>query len=251
VNHHVGRDDVTAIRSSQNGGIVSRSDQCCGRRGQSREDPGKRGYLADLTQALGLRHGSHASLNAMKSTLALAAVAVVAVGLLTGCSPTVALSPAASATSAKCAGVVVLLPDTVSTLPQRQTNAQGTGAWGQPPDIILHCGVPVPDPTSSLPCVTVDGIDWLRNDKQAPVYTFTTYGRDPAVAVTINARNVKADGNAALSDLAIAVAEIPSHHHCVAVETLQDGEPVSEPTPTPKPTATPSGTATPSASRKP
>jgi Protein of unknown function (DUF3515) len=183
----------------------------------------------------------------MKAPLTLAAVAVLAVGLLTGCSPTVALTPAASATSAKCASVVVLLPETVSTLAQRETDAQGTGAWGEPADILLRCGVPVPDPTSALPCVTVDGIDWLRNDKKAPVYVFTTYGRDPAVAVTINSKDVKADGNQALNDLAVAVAEIPTKHHCVAPEeVIQDGQPVAEPTPTatPEPTLTPSATPT-------
>jgi hypothetical protein len=181
----------------------------------------------------------------MKLQLALAAVAVVAVGVLSGCSPTVALAPAASATSAKCASVVVLLPDTVSTLPQRQTDAQGTGAWGEPPDILLHCGVPVPDPTSALPCDSVDGIDWLLNDKRAPIFTFTTYGRDPAVSVTINSKDVKADGNQALNDLAIAVASIPSKHHCVAPqEVIQDGQPVSEATPTPTPTPTSTSTST-------
>jgi hypothetical protein len=186
----------------------------------------------------------------MKSKLALAAVAVVTIGLLTGCSPTVALTPAGSATSAKCASVVVLLPDTVSTLPQRQTNAQGTGAWGEPPDIVLRCGVPVPDPTSKLPCDSVDGIDWLLKSDPDNVFTFTTYGRDPAVAVTINAKDVKADGNQALNDLAIAVAEIPAKHHCIApVEEIQDGEPVAvpskAPTPTPKRTGAPTGTPTP------
>jgi hypothetical protein len=184
----------------------------------------------------------------MKTKLGVAAVAVLAAVLLSGCSPTVALSPAASATNAKCASVVVLLPNTVSTLVQRQTDAQGTGAWGDPADILLYCGAPVPDPTSSLPCVTVDGIDWLRNDKYAPVYVFTTYGRDPAVTVKINSKNVKADGNQALNDLAIAVASIPSKHHCVSpIEVLQDGQPVSEatPTPSPKATATPSPSPTP------
>lgn len=175
----------------------------------------------------------------MKAPFAIAALAVVGIGLLTGCSPTVALSPAEDATSARCASVVVLLPDTVSTLPERQTNAQGTGAWGEPPDIVLRCGVAVPDPTSALPCYTVDGVDWLYNDKKAPVFTFTTYGRDPAVAVTINSKDVKADGNQALHDLALAVAEIPSKHRCVApTEVLQDGQPVTptSPSPTPVPT---------------
>jgi hypothetical protein len=188
----------------------------------------------------------------MKAPLALAAVAVLAVGLLTGCSPTVALTPAASATSAKCASVVVLLPDTVSTLPQRETDAQGTGAWGEPPDIVMHCGVPVPDPTSQLPCDSVDGIDWLLNSDRAPIYTFTTYGRDPAVSITVNAKDVKADGNQALNDLAIAVAAIPAKHHCIApVEVIQDGEPVAQSTPTPNPTGSATASPTPSASAKP
>jgi hypothetical protein len=174
----------------------------------------------------------------MKTTLALAAFAFVVVGLLSGCAATVALTPATNATSAKCASVVVLLPDTVSTLPKRETNAQGTGAWGEPPDILLRCGVAVPDP-NSLPCVTVDGIDWLKRDNPNEVSTFTTYGRDPAVAVTINSKDVKADGNQALNDLAIAVAEIPAKHHCAAPqEVIQDGQPIAAATPTPTPTAT-------------
>jgi hypothetical protein len=176
-----------------------------------------------------------------------AAAAMIAVVVLSGCAATVAMSPASDATSARCASVIVLLPDTVSTLAQRQTNAQGTGAWGEPADILLRCGVPVPDP-NSLPCVTVDGIDWLRKADAKEVFVFTTYGRDPAVAVTINSKDVKADGNQALNDLATAVAAIPAEHHCVAPnEVIQDGQPVSEGTPTP--TATP--TATPSAAPKP
>lgn len=175
----------------------------------------------------------------MKTTFALAALAVVSVGVLTGCSPTVALTPAANATDAKCASVVVLLPDTVSTLAQRETNAQGTGAWGEPPDIVLHCGVPVPGP-NSLPCYSVDGIDWLLKADPKGIFSFTTFGRNPAVSVTINSKNVKADGNQALNDLAIAVAEIPATHHCLApTETIQDGQPVAVPTSTPTPSATP------------
>lgn len=182
----------------------------------------------------------------MKKPLVLAAVAVIAAGLLSGCAATVALKPAASATSAKCASVSVLLPSTVSTLGQRITDAQGTGAWGTPADILLYCGVAVPDPTSALPCVTVDGIDWLRNDKDAPVYIFTTYGRDPAVTVKVNSKDVKADGNQALNDLAVAVAAIPSKHRCVSPEeVIQDGQPVSESTPTPTPTPTPTATTKP------
>jgi hypothetical protein len=189
----------------------------------------------------------------MKAKFAVAAAAgMLAVGLLSGCAATVALTPAGDAVSAKCASVVVQLPDTVSTLSKRTTDAQGTGAWGEPPDIVLRCGVPVPDPTSSLPCVTVDGIDWLRKTDPKEVFVFTTYGRDPAVAVTINSKDIKADGNQALNDLATAVATIPSKHHCVAPEeVIQDGQPVSEGTPTPTATPVPTPPATPSATPKP
>jgi Protein of unknown function (DUF3515) len=190
----------------------------------------------------------------MKAPLALAAVgalAMVAVGVLTGCTPTVALTPAASATSAKCASVVVLLPDTVSTLAKRDTDAQGTGAWGEPADILLHCGVPVPGP-NSLECVTVDGIDWLRKVEPHEVTTFTTFGRNPAVSVTINSKNVKADGNQALNDLAIAVAEIRPTHHCTApVEVIQDGQPVAITTPTATPTSPGTPAATPAPGKTP
>ena len=176
------------------------------------------------------------NLRPMIPKLAPAALAVIIVGVLTGCTPTVALTPAASATDAKCASVIVLLPTTVSTLPQRNTDAQGTGAWGDPADILLRCGVPVPDPTSALPCVTVDGIDWLVNDRDRPVYVFTTYGRDPAVAVTVNATDLRSDRNQALTDLALAIAAIPAKHRCVAPsETLQDGQPVTAPTGTASP----------------
>ena len=135
-----------------------------------------------------------------------------------------------------------LLVPTVSTLTPRITDAQGTAAWGTPASILLRCGVPVPDPTSSLPCVTVNGIDWLRKADKDNVFVFTTYGRNPAVQVTIDSNNVHADGNQALTDLSGAVDEISSKHRCVAPEeVLVDGDPVNTPTktPTPTPTATP------------
>jgi hypothetical protein len=175
----------------------------------------------------------------MKAKLGVVAVATVFVSILTGCAATVHVAPAGSATNAKCADVVVRLPQTVSTLAQRETDGQGTGAWGDPPDILLQCGVAVPDPTSTLECVTVDGIDWLVNDKYAPVYVFTTYGRSPAVTVKVNSKNVKADGNQALTDLSDAVGAIPTGHRCIAPsQVFENGQPVSSPTPTPTPTPT-------------
>ncbi len=179
----------------------------------------------------------------MKSTVGLAVLAVLAGVTLTGCSPIVTLTPAASdATSPKCASVVATLEldvPTVSGLSPRTTDTQGTAAWGTPADILLRCGVPVPDPTSTLPCVTVSGVDWLTKAHANDVYVFTTFGRDPAVAVTVNTADIKVNSDRALTDLAVAIDTIPAKHHCVAPGANgQSGQSGSTPTPSPTPTAT-------------
>jgi hypothetical protein len=136
---------------------------------------------------------------------------------LTGCTQTVALQPAVNAIDPLCASVVVHLPETVAGLEQRDTNAQGTSAWGEPSAVILRCGVPVPDPTSTLPCVTADGVDWLRDEGERDGdFVFTTYGRSPATEVIIN-RDAVSPG-VALYDLAGAVGFAEKTTECTDVE---------------------------------
>lgn len=158
----------------------------------------------------------------MKKLTAALAAGLVMTGLA-GCSAAVVISPADDAANPLCAEVSVTLPQVVAELDQRETNAQATGAWGSPAGVILTCGVPVPDPTATLPCVTViDGqVDWLRDDSQAPTYIFTTYGRDPAVQVRIDGDVVS--GEAALSDLDFAVSRIPAEGKCISVEDSTAG----------------------------
>ena len=143
---------------------------------------------------------------------------------LSACSAAVALQPADGATDPDCARVVVALPDTVGGLDARETDAQGTGAWGQPAGVILHCGVPSPPPTSAE-CVTVDGIDWIRDDSDDPNFAFTTYGRTPAVEVIIDSDgdpdvdNDGVSGREALTDLSSAMEALPQNGgRCVAPE---------------------------------
>lgn len=140
---------------------------------------------------------------------------------LAGCSPIVALAPAEDAKNPACAEVVVRLPELVGGLEQRKTDAQGTGAWGDPTGMFLRCGVPVPDPTATLPCGTIDGVDWLVDDTDAPNYVFTTYGRDPAIEVVLDYDSVSSA--AALTDLSGAIQVIPADRQCVAVSDLGDG----------------------------
>jgi hypothetical protein len=174
----------------------------------------------------------------MRATLRLSALAVLALGLLTGCAQSVPMTMASDAANPECAEVITRLPQTVAELEQRDTNAQATSAWGSPSDVLLYCGVAVPDPTASLTCVTVDGIDWLRDPADDPNFTFTTYGRDPAIAVVVNGESVS--GGTALTDLSSAISIIPAERACVTPdEILEGGSPVDTPTETPSPDPAP------------
>lgn len=169
--------------------------------------------------------------------LARAAAAALAItasaALLTGCSATVALKPAPNANSVGCADVTVRLPQTVENLPRRETNAQATGAWGDPAAVLLRCGVTVPT-ASDLPCVSVDGLDWLRDDTNAPSYTFTTYGLTPAIAVVVD--QSKLTPGLVLSDFSSIVAFTkPNGRKCLSVEDSLGGTPTATPTPSPTP----------------
>ena len=158
-----------------------------------------------------------------RATLVAALVAPLLL-VLAGCAPIVALDAAADAANPACASMMVRLPATVAGLDARETNAQATAAWGQPAFVLLRCGVPSPAPTATLPCITVDGVDWLRDDAGDPNFVFTTYGRTPAVEVIVDSDGdpaIATDGVSGfdtLSNLASAVREIPADRACVTPE---------------------------------
>ncbi|WP_010203308.1 DUF3515 family protein [Salinibacterium sp. PAMC 21357] len=177
----------------------------------------------------------------MRSTTRTPVLALLAVApllaTLAGCSTILPLEPADDAANPACADVIVRLPDTVAGLDIRETNAQGTAAWGEPANVLVRCGVAVPDPTAALACVTApeNGIDWLRDDSDAPNFVFTTYGRDPAVQVIIDSDgdpDVEGDevsGLDALTELAGAVSQITAERFCVALSDAP--APTATPTP--------------------
>ncbi len=165
-----------------------------------------------------------------RTRLAALLTLVIAAGVgLSGCAGAVALDPAADATDPSCAEVIVRLPDTVADLPRRETDAQATGAWGDPAAVLLHCGVTPPGPTT-LPCDNVNGVDWIRDDSNAPTYTFTTFGRTPAVEIVLDSE--AASSSSTLVDLANAVSVIPQTQQCLS---LDDGTGTSTGTPVPIP----------------
>ncbi len=113
--------------------------------------------------------------------------AVLLAAGLTGCAGTVSLPAGEEANDPTCAAVSVRLPAVVAGEKRRWTDAQATGAWGSPAAVLLTCGVPEPGP-STLPCEEVEGVFWLIDESEAADdrYTFTTFGRSPAVQVYLD-----------------------------------------------------------------
>ncbi|MDJ0337263.1 DUF3515 family protein [Cryobacterium sp. PH31-O1] len=163
---------------------------------------------------------SHRFLLPRSAPLRSVAVVTVLAGslLLAGCAAAVPLTPAADATNVACADVIVHLPSTVADQAMRETNAQATGAWGDPAAVLLHCGVTVPAPTT-LPCLNINGVDWIEDDSDAPTYRYTTYGRDPAIEIVIDSEAVS--GSTALIDVANAVGYVPLTGACIGAEDVQ------------------------------
>lgn len=130
-------------------------------------------------------------------------ILVASVVSLTACQPTVRLEAAEAANTVECANMMVRLPDAIDDLERRRVDAQSTAAWGSPTAVLLRCGVPRPEP-SPLPCVTVDGVDWIIDERDAPRFIFTTYGLDPATEVIVDSE--LASGTAILRAVSGAVA---------------------------------------------
>lgn len=159
---------------------------------------------------------------------ALAWVAVVGV-LLAGCAQPVNVEPAPSASTPVCADVLISLPDELAGAEVRSTTSQASRAWGEPA-IVLRCGVE-PLPPTTDPCVSItDGqgksVDWVTTADGAPsasvpnasapnATVFTSYGRDPAVEVTIPASYAGEAATTILTVLTASVAPLPQDGSCL------------------------------------
>ena len=149
----------------------------------------------------------------------MAGLVVLAGIALAGCSATVTLEPAALANDPACADVIVRLPDTVDGQERRWTDAQATGAWGDPSAVLLTCGLESPGP-STLRCITVQGVDWLVDETESPRFRLTTYGRSPAVELYVD--NTVVSPNDVLATLGTAVGQLPKDTECTAPEAPID-----------------------------
>ncbi|CAL4859913.1 DUF3515 family protein [Microbacterium sp. MM2322] len=147
------------------------------------------------------------------------ALLVAGVAALSGCSSTVAVDTPPQADDLRCAQVMVRLPDVLGDQQRRWTDAQSTAAWGDPTTVQFACGEKPLGPTT-LPCFTVDGVDWVVDDSRAPLYRITTYGRVPAVQLIINYDAVSSSGPvSAVSRLITKRFEITAK--CVAPSETQ------------------------------
>jgi len=144
---------------------------------------------------------------------ATAMAATLAISALSGCSATVSLDAAPDANNPACAEVTVRLPGQIDDLVKRQTDAQATGAWGEPSAVILRCGLPAAK-VSALPCITAGGVDWLVDDSKKPSYRFISFGRNPATEVIVDSK--RASGASALDAIGAAVSQIKATDHCLA-----------------------------------
>ena len=153
----------------------------------------------------------------LRRTTALVVACLLGASTLTGCAATVSLEPAQESNDPGCADVTVRLPDEIDGQPRRWTDAQATGAWGEPASVLLTCGVTPPGPTESR-CITIGGIDWIVDESEAPNYRVTTYGRSPAVQVYYD--NEVVSGNSVLDRLASSVSQLPQDGQCTSTETL-------------------------------
>ena len=132
--------------------------------------------------------------------------------VLTGCAATVVMPAAPLANDPGCAEVIVRLPSETDGQTKRTTNSQSTAAWGEPVAITLTCGLE-PVMVSALPCITAGDVDWIVDDSDKPNYTFISFGRAPATAVTID--STKSSGANVLEDLGQAVQFTKQSKKCL------------------------------------
>ena len=152
------------------------------------------------------------------SSLRLPATAAAVVLALSACAPAVDVSPAKDAANPACAPMMVALPDTMGDAGLRKTNSQATAAWGDPSKVILRCGVNVPGPTTDR-CVSDNGIDWVIKEGD-PVWTLTTFGREPATEILMDPDQISSA--TVLAELSAAAGKIKATRNCVGQEELQN-----------------------------
>lgn len=157
-------------------------------------------------------------------TVLVTALVLLSGATLAGCASPVGVDVAPHAADPLCAEVVLALPRELAGMARLTTSSQATAAWGdRDAPVVLRCGVE-PPPPSTDPCVSADdgsvAVDWLAVEGSsgpdgAADWTFTTYGRDPAVEVQVPAEVATSRSTSFLIDLGPAVARVEQTRSCL------------------------------------
>jgi hypothetical protein len=155
-----------------------------------------------------------------------AAAAATAVLACSACS-LVSVPAGEDASDPACAGVVQDAPQELLGQSRQATSSQGTLAWGSGDQaVVMRCGVAPPGPTTDM-CTTLtdeDGtdVDWIvEDDGEADgIVHYTTYGRTPAIDLTVPREVAGDQPSAAALDLTDVVTTIPADRHCLSVQDV-------------------------------
>lgn len=148
-------------------------------------------------------------------------MAAVTVAALSACTPVVEMHAAPHATDPLCAEIILALPDDLANYDKVRTDAQATAAWKEPTGtgiiITARCGLEPPGPTPQA-CVQIDTgtsvYDWIEvYDPDTSVWTYVTYGRDPALEIVVS--HTSSQPSVALIDAARALDLVEPTAHCI------------------------------------
>jgi hypothetical protein len=133
------------------------------------------------------------------------------VAVLAGCGSGDEVKAAPGAKAPACSALSSRLPAKVLDRARGTLKVTGAAEWGDPA-IVLRCGVTAPGPTTD-PCLEVDGLGWVFTETRSS-FRFVSYGRDPAVELTVPTSVDRTTASGALADLADAVRPIPTTTKC-------------------------------------
>ena len=177
------------------------------------------------TELRGTAHLDHGRHPGTRRTRA-AATAVLTTALLAACAGSaVQVDAAPFADDPVCAEVILALPQVLAEAGRADTTSQGTAAWVHDrPDgaIVLRCGVEPLPPTTDRCVDATDAagrsVDWVAvagDDSTGTPWTFTTYGREPAVEVIVPTAVTTERSTSFLVDLGVAVSRTAEVRECL------------------------------------
>ncbi|WP_128802641.1 MULTISPECIES: DUF3515 family protein [unclassified Streptomyces] len=152
------------------------------------------------------------------TVLALAGLAAGAVlAARTVNSPTHGVRSAPGANTPECRRVVREYPARLAGLKRTDTGGPGVAVWGDGA-ITARCGLEPPAPTTDA-CVTVNDVAWVWRPHSANGdRLLVTYGRDPAVELTVSGRVAAVDE--VLVQLSALVKPIASRSNCIGEDDV-------------------------------